>query len=81
MFKVFYADEYGEVHFSKEEFESILNEVYNAGYHDGSKLKQNIWTSPFTYSNAKPYCDSDSISIRSTGFDSINKVTLTSDAK
>ena len=31
MFKVFYADEYGEVHFIKEEFESILNEVYNAG--------------------------------------------------
>ena len=27
MFKVFYADEYGEVHFIKEEFESILNEM------------------------------------------------------
>lgn len=78
MFKVFYADEYGEVHFIKEEFESILNEVYNAGYHDGLKSKQNIWTSPITWSNNKPYCGSDSINIRSTGFDSTDKATLTS---
>lgn len=55
MFKVFYADEYGEVHFIKEEFESILNEVYNAGYHDGLKSRQNIWTSPISCNN-KPYC-------------------------
>ena len=56
MFKVFYADEYGEVHFIKEEFESILNEVYNTGYHDGLKSRQNIWTSPNTWENYKPYC-------------------------
>jgi len=37
MFKVFYADEYGEVHFSQEEFEAILNEVYEGGYNDGRR--------------------------------------------
>ena len=56
MFKVFYADEYGEVHFIKEEFESILNEVYNAGYNDGLKSRQNTWTSPNSWENYKPYC-------------------------
>ena len=66
------AKEYGEVHFIKEEFESILNEVYNAGYHDGLKSRQNIWTSPNTWGNYKPYCADNGSNLGSIKYDISN---------
>ena len=48
----------GEVSISKSRLEEILNEVYQAGYTDGSNNKSYITTTPWsTISNIK-YCGS-----------------------
>ena len=49
MVKVFTTNEHGKIEFTKEELESILNEVWNDGYnHHGTYW----WTSP-TYTPLK----------------------------
>ena len=46
MFKVFYADEYGEVVMDKDIFTQLLEEVYQEGYKDGQNNPQRYWVTP-----------------------------------
>lgn len=43
--KVFYPNSKGQIVFTKEELEKLLDEVYEAGYADGRKQSW-TWTSP-----------------------------------
>lgn len=43
--KVFYPNSKGQIIFTKEELEKLLDEVYEAGYADGRKQSW-TWTSP-----------------------------------
>lgn len=46
--KVFYPNSKGEITFTKDELEKLLDEVYDAGYQDG-RSKSWTWTSPWYY--------------------------------
>lgn len=46
--KVFYPNSKGEITFTKDELEKLLDEVYDAGYQDGKKSSW-TWTSPYTW--------------------------------
>lgn len=43
--KVFYPNNKGEIVFTKDELEKLLDEIYDAGYQDG-RSKYWTWTSP-----------------------------------
>lgn len=43
--KVFYPNKNGEIVFTKEELEKLLDEIYDAGYQDG-RSRYWTWTSP-----------------------------------
>lgn len=46
--KVFYPNSKGEIVFTKDELEKLLDEVYDAGYQDG-RSRYWTWTSPYYY--------------------------------
>jgi len=46
MQKVFKLNENGNIEFSKKELDTLLDEVYKAGYKDG-KDSHHTWTSPY----------------------------------
>lgn len=46
--KVFYPDRDGRIHFTKEELQALLDEVYREGYNDARPY---YWTSPYYWSN------------------------------
>ena len=56
----------GEVSISKSRLEEILNEVYQAGYTDGSNNKSYITTTPWTTTNGLLHCGTFTCSKQNT---------------
>ena len=46
--KVFYPDRDGRIHFTKEELQALLDEVYREGYNDARPY---YWSSPYYWTN------------------------------
>ena len=59
--KCFTKNEKGKIEFTQDVLEKLLNEVYSAGYSDGSN-KHYWWSSPYYYN----YCNKDYITTTST---------------
>ncbi len=47
--KVFYPDRDGRIHFTKEELQTLLDEVYKEGYNDARPY---YWSTPYYWTNS-----------------------------
>lgn len=47
--KVFYPDRDGRIHFTKDELQALLDEVYREGYNDARPY---YWTTPYYWTNS-----------------------------
>lgn len=74
--KVFYPNSKGEIVFTKDELEKLLDEVYDAGYQDG-RSRYWTWTSP---SITTPYyyttCSNGTITTSASTDDSNQPLTI-----
>ena len=86
--KVFQPNSHGKIEFTRAELERLLNEVYDAGFHDGEAAQREkttwTWTSPYIY-NSDLGSDSTSspnmpLTINTNTTQPIDKLTCTYDS-
>jgi hypothetical protein len=73
--KVFYPNSKGEIVFTKEELEKLLDEVYDAGYSDG-RSRYWTWTSPSITSPYYTTCSNRTITTSASSDDNNQSVTI-----